>query len=224
MAQEKVACNDSAQRLRENRASLRREDGDWIFLFADFAQVGTKPAEDFAALAHMRISGHKQAEAQRLEKERERIEAEARAKAEREAQAKAQAELEAERERIRQEEAAKLARDAAAREAAEATASVKAQAEEAAREQLAREAQAKADAPLPAQAQAVEQDAGATVTLGQLNARLTPISITAAGLAELGFEPCATAKAAKLYREADFARICRAIANHALAAMTPAEA
>lgn len=76
----KADANASAQRLRENRASLRREDGDWVFLFADFAQVGTKHAEDFAALAHMRISQHQQAEAARLEAERERIRAEEAAK------------------------------------------------------------------------------------------------------------------------------------------------
>lgn len=66
----KADASASAQRLRENRASLRRDDGDWIFLFADFAAVGTKAAEDFQALANLRINKHKQAEAQRLEAER----------------------------------------------------------------------------------------------------------------------------------------------------------
>lgn len=65
---------------------------------------------------------------------------------------------------------------------------------------------------------------GATVTLGQINSRLVPISLSAAGLAELGFEPVATVKAAKLYRECDYPAICRAIAKHALAAVELPEA
>lgn len=91
----KADANASAQRLRENRASLRREDGDWVFLFADFSQVGTKPAEDFAALAHMRISQHQQAEAARLEAERERIRAEEAAKLQAQAAIEAAAKTEA---------------------------------------------------------------------------------------------------------------------------------
>lgn len=61
-----------------------------------------------------------------------------------------------------------------------------------------------------------------TLTLGQITARLAPISLTAAGLSELGFEPCATLKAAKLYRESDFPAICRAIATRVIEAAQPA--
>ncbi len=49
-----------------------------------------------------------------------------------------------------------------------------------------------------------------TLTLGQLNALLAPIAISAAGLAELGFEPCATVKAAKHYPAASVPAICQA--------------
>ena len=205
----KADASTSAQRLRENRASLRREDGDWIALFADFTQVGTKPAEDFAALAHVRISQHQQAEAVRLEKERQRIEAEARAKAEREAQAKAQAELEAERQRIRAEEQAKAQMEAARLE--------QQRQREAEAHQVINHVSDLMHAPAPAKTanQApLETADGETLTLGQINALLAPISINAAGLAELGFEPVATAKAAKLYNESDFPAICRAIAQH----------
>lgn len=56
----------------------------------------------------------------------------------------------------------------------------------------------------------------ATIKLGEINARLAPISITADGLASLGFEPVAIEKTAKLYRESDFRQICLAISNHML--------
>ena len=44
------------------------------------------------------------------------------------------------------------------------------------------------------------------------------------GLAELGFEPVARDKAARLYRASDFAAMCRAIASVAMAAAQPQEA
>ena len=205
----KADASASAQRLRENRASLRRDDGDWIFLFADFAAVGTKAAEDFQALADLRINKHKQAEAQRLEQERERIRREEQERADREAREKLAAEERAAQAEIAQASqqgqiAAPLATDLSglvAERHAEGVAAIDAS-------QVIGAAKASAEA----------TDTGAQLTLGQINARLAPISLSAAGLAELGFEPCATAKAAKLYRESDFAAICRAIAAHAMAA------
>ena len=56
-----------------------------------------------------------------------------------------------------------------------------------------------------------QPDAGKTLTLGQLNTLLSPIAISAAGLAELGFEPCATVKAAKHYLAASVPAICQAL-------------
>lgn len=76
----KHEANQQACRLEANRQHLVQDDGDWIALFADFASVGTKAAEDFQALASLRIGNYKQAEAQRLDKERERIRAEEAAK------------------------------------------------------------------------------------------------------------------------------------------------
>ena len=67
-------------------------------------------------------------------------------------------------------------------------------------------------------------DPGKTLTLGLINERLHPIRIDAAGLAELGFEPVARDKSAKLYRASDFAAMCRAIARVAMAATQPQEA
>lgn len=63
-----------------------------------------------------------------------------------------------------------------------------------------------------------ELEPSARLTLGQINERLSPVSITVAGLSELGFEPVQQIKASRLYRERDFPAICRAIAQHVIAA------
>lgn len=63
----------------------------------------------------------------------------------------------------------------------------------------------------PAAAQTPDADEPATLRLGQINERLAPISLSAQGLADLGITHSATDKAAKLYRESDFQRICRAL-------------
>ena len=54
----------TADRLAFNRALLKREDRDWYSLFPDFAEVGSKDAEDFDALAELRIRKHLDAEAE----------------------------------------------------------------------------------------------------------------------------------------------------------------
>ena len=92
----KHEANQLADRMEANRKHLVQEDGDWIALFADFATVGTKAADDFQALAALRIGNHKQQEAARLEAQREQIRKEEAARLEREA-------AEAERQRIQQQ-------------------------------------------------------------------------------------------------------------------------
>ena len=61
-------------------------------------------------------------------------------------------------------------------------------------------------------------DDGKRLKLGDINARLAPIALTADGLAGLGFKHVAVDKAAKLYREADFPLICDALVAHVNAA------
>lgn len=68
-----------------------------------------------------------------------------------------------------------------------------------------------------AQAQ-VAADTGEMLKLGDINARLSPISISVAGLAQLGFEPARKEGASNLYRACDFTRICAALTRH-IAAM-----
>lgn len=69
-----------------------------------------------------------------------------------------------------------------------------------------------ASAPAPA-------DETPTLTLGVINERLHPISVSAAGLAEFGIEPLATKKAAKLYSQSQFEQLCRAIVRCATDAL-----
>src|SRR5690625_2094013 len=59
-----------------------------------------------------------------------------------------------------------------------------------------------------------QTDEPATLRLGQINERLSPITLTAQRLADLGIEPAATERASKLYRESDFVRICDALIEH----------
>jgi hypothetical protein len=59
-------------------------------------------------------------------------------------------------------------------------------------------------------------DNGKVLKLGEINARLAPIQISADGLATLGFTPATTDKSAKLYRVSDYPRICEAIAQHVM--------
>lgn len=216
----KADANALAGRLEANRKHLRQDDGDWIALFADFAAVGGKAPEDFQALAALRIGQHRQAEAKRLEAERERIRQEEEARAQRAAAAEAarvaaeQArQLEADRARIRQEEQQRAdaeAREKLAQANAQAQAGI-AEGREAGAlsapllddlsataahvhdsgvaaldtQQAISTAQASSAAAAPA-----AEEAGATITLGQLNAQLEQeglaVKVSAATLELLG--------------------------------------
>lgn len=216
----KADANALAGRLEANRQHLRQDDGDWIALFADFAAVGGKAPEDFQALAALRIGQHRQAEAKRLEAERERIRQEEEARAQRAAAAESARvaaeqtrQLEAERARIRQEEQQRA--DAEAREKlAQANAQAQADIAEGREagalsapllddlsaaashvhdsgvaaldtQQAISTAQASSAAAAPA-----AEEAGATITLGQLNAQLEQeglaVKVSAATLELLG--------------------------------------
>ena len=201
LARCKVATSEIADRIEYNIKTLQGEGFDWRFLFPDLASVCAKAKDDFTALLMSRVSQHKEKEAQRLEAEREKIRAEEQAKAQREAN-----------ERVA-EEIRKL--DAERKAAAEqATAASQTQFEQPAcvEEKPKSETQ-------PALSIASEQQATATaclprIKLGEINARLGVVSVTADQLEMLGFKPVATDKAAKLYEERDFPTICRKIQEH----------
>lgn len=194
LANAKVDTNAIADRIEANRKSV--ED---MTLFPDFAQVCTKPAEDFAALLAMRANARREAEAKRLEDEREKIRAEEQAKAQREANEAAKREAEA---KAQQELAsAKESSDGADLSPEAQSLNEK---EGAARFHGSHRTPPKEPA----------ADNGKTITLGQINALLAPVSVTRAGIASLGIEPAGQERSAVLYRESDVSRICTALIEH----------
>lgn len=208
LANAKIEANAIADRIDANRKTV--ED---MSLMPDFAQVCTKAPDDFAALYGMRKQQRADAEAKRLEAEREKIRREEEAKARAEAERIAQAE----RDRIRAEEQAK-AREAAEAERARLHADAEAREQAMQADAARREAELKALAdakPEPAPQFAQPQaDAGAKITLGQINQRLSPIALSVAGLAQLGIQPAGKERAAVLYLESDVARICSVLIRH----------
>lgn len=95
-----------------------------------------------------------------------------------------------------------------ARRAREAEAAAKAA-------EVVKQAAAPAPAPAPVVASApAATDTGERINLGQINERIAPLSITAAGLATLGFEHVATERASKLYRASDFGPMVAAMRQH----------
>ncbi|WP_426269198.1 YqaJ viral recombinase family protein [Dyella kyungheensis] len=113
--------------------------------------------------------------------------------------------LEAEREKIRQQEREKLAAEAERTKSAPEPESVKqdpTQQRMATSVSYGRAAPASAPAPV---------DNGARLKLGDINALLSPLSVTVEGLTTLGFSPVGTDRAAKLYAATDFPAMCAAM-------------
>jgi hypothetical protein len=201
LARAKIAANELADRIDANIKTLTATGAD--HLFGDRAALVLKQADDLAAIIAQRLA----AEAARQDRERERIRAEEAARVEREHAAKVGA---------ARVEAQRIATEQAAREQAEAQ---------------------KAVAPVIAPAFVIGQglhgsvvevwaapkqpqpaaDTGKRINLTEINARLSPVSITVAGLSELGFEPVEQVKASRLYRASDLPAICQAISAHVLA-------
>lgn len=115
-----------------------------------------------------------------------------------------QAKLDAERERIERE--AKAAAEAA--EAAELAAEAQRQQET----QVSGQVPSATEAPEPAPA--VSGQVGGVIKLGDINARLGPLSITADGLAQLGIKSVGKERSAVLYAESDWPRILGVLINH----------
>ena len=63
------------------------------------------------------------------------------------------------------------------------------------------------------------EDDGVRIKLGDLNALIAPMSITADGLATLGYPPVSTGGSAKLYRECDVPAIAQTMVRHLNACM-----
>lgn len=234
LARFKIEANAVADRIQVNLSTLRELASGHTFLFADTASIVLKAPDDLAALVKMRIADHEQAEAAKAEALRAKIAEEERVKAEAAA---------AEKVRQEQAEAARVAEEAAAAERTRVAAETKRQLEEQAaaiaaararEEAAAREAQQASATPAPAPEAPQATQVAAEVTpidaarpaaismpptlrLGQINERLAPISLTADGLAALGFAAAGRERAAVLYHEADFPHMCAALIRHVTA-------
>lgn len=224
LARAKIAAGEIANRIHANAKTLK----DSGLVVHDAAALVLKQPDDLAAVIAQRVA----AENAKEEAQRERIRAEEAARLEREAKAEADR-LERQRAHAAQVEAQRIARE---------------QAEAASAERIRDEPIASARAPLTAEEADTSRgmtgtnpltpqqcanrilsavlpevkpaDDGARLTLGQINERIAPVSITVAGLSLLGYEPVEQVKASRLYRARDFPAICRAISEHALAAAT----
>lgn len=188
-ANAKVDASQSAERIRANIRVMEMEVGTHAALFPDRVQLcSTKSAEDLRNLMAARISQHQQAEQDRLDAEREKIRKEEEERAQKAAAA---------------EQAAQAAQTAAAQQQTEPVAA--APAATAAAVRTAPTAATSARAPNAAPREVVK------IKLGDINARIAPLSISADGLALLGFKPINATGAAKLYDQAQFPDMCRAM-------------
>ena len=186
----KIDASQKAERIRACAAIIEQHP-DHASLFADrVALCASKEPDDLRNLVAARIAEHERREAARREQERERIRQEETDRIERERQAGEAGKNASERtvEPVQQSPAAGGGRG-------DYTGELRAAGEP-----------GRAIAKPPA-------SSNATIKLGDINARIAPLSISADGIAQLGFRPVSTTGAAKLYPAADFDGICRAMAR-----------
>jgi len=234
LAQGKMAADTSARNIRAALAALDESSKGFEHLFADRLSFISKTPEDVRMLARARVTEHEAAEKRRAEAAaeaaREAIRREEQAKAEKEAREKLAVE-QAEAKRLADEQAA---RDAESARQAAAPASTPAPAPTVigvipagtlVTHAVLNAAAAPAANVVPLSRPAAPQaDTGARVKLGDINAAIAPLSITADGLAALGFPHIATEKAAKLYSLAALPAIYAAMVRHIEAVQAKAAA
>ena len=197
VAAKKVESTAIAYRIEFNLKTLREEATDYNALFPDTAQLVLKAPDDLMAAIKSRIAEHKEAEQKRLDAEREKIRAEE--------EAKAAAKVKAE-----QEEDARLA-TANNQTQFEAPIAVQGAAERPVAEVAPTLGQVlHAAAPTEVANIIAPINTDANLKLGEINARIAPLSITAEGMRQLGFEPHQSG-AAKVFRECDYTAIIEAM-------------
>ncbi len=196
----KTAQAETLQAMRELHAATKARE-------EETARVEAQRIENERIAEEQRIASEKLA-AERAELERQQ-QAQAEALAAQQAEInRREAELKAEQERVAEEVApqAEVAKEAERVEQERAT-----QVKEVAANEGATPVSHSAPVIVPP---AVKQDDGVLIKLGDINARIAPLSITADGLATLGFAHVATDKSAKLYRQSDLVTICKAMVSH----------
>ena len=195
-ANAKIAASQQADKVRANTAILS-EHAAHSTLFADRVVLcATKSAEDLRNLVAARIGAHQQAEQKRLDDERAQIRKEEQERAE----------------QLQREKDAQAARDAAAAIAVATPAAapapvaepVTATSEPTPIRQVAAVA---ASAPVADDAAPCAPE-GKKIKLGEINALIGPLTISAEGLRQLGFEPVSTERGAKLYAADQVPAMC----------------
>ncbi|TAA11256.1 hypothetical protein EA658_16465 [Pseudoxanthomonas winnipegensis] len=185
VANAKIAASQQADRVRANMAILAEHPAH-ASLFADHvALCAHKAPDDLRNLVAARIADHQQREQARIEQERERIRQQELARIEREQQ----------QERARQQQT-------------EIVEAAKADQPEVAPAAVA------SPAPQAPQAPAAAVRSGAEIRLGEINALIAPLTVSAEALASLGFLPVRTERAAKLYDADKLESMLRALARH----------
>lgn len=234
LARFKIDANAIADKIQLNLGVLREHAVNHAFLFADAGQIILKAADDFAALVKLRIADHEKAEADKQEALREQIQKEEQAKAE----AAAQAQVAAAAKKQMEDQQAAIAAARRLDDDHELGLTMNAQLDAVRTAPPAivelRAAQANPEGvELSPAAQAVNEEEGArrfhyshrvpapatpttppSLRLGQINERISPLSISVEGLRTLGFEPAARDGVARLYHEHDFPNICAALIRY----------
>lgn len=195
-------------------AGLCHDERDLVDMQPDHLQL----------LLDNRLAKHRAAEYARQEAERERIRAEERAKAERAAREQVEAERRAEAARQQAEDERQKAENERKRIEFDRVWNdqhanlAEAEAEAAARQWVERVIEMPVavapEKPHIDWLDATPTKPGQMLKLGEINARLAPISITVDGLAQLGFTPAATDKTSRLYCAADLPLILSALVRH----------
>lgn len=205
LANAKIESHKVADQIDANLRALEELAPEHKHLFADLATLVLKPSDDFRAQVRDRVAAHK--EKVRLEAEAAAEKERARVRAEEEARAAA---------KVRQEQEV-TAREQMAREVAEAL-------ERRQREAAAAPTPAPSAAPVaaPVAANVVPMPTKApaapatppSLKLGEIQRRIAPLSIDAAGLATLGYEPAAVERGAKLFHEHTYPHMLAAMVRH----------
>lgn len=188
LARAKIEANAIAEAIEVNLASLRELADNHRFLFGDRQQLVLKANDDLIAVIKSRIAEHETEQAKKLE---------------------------AHREQIRQEELAKIEREA--KQVAQPVQAAPASTAEPLHVQAVELATDLVQVGKAIDQQASAADDGQRIKLGDICSRLG-FALTADFLRSLGFEPVGRERAAMLYRAADFPRICAALVAHIQAA------
>lgn len=188
----KIAASQLAERIRVN-VGILNEHALHATLFADRVQLcATKAPDDLRNLVAARIGAHQQAEQQRLDDERARIRKEEEDRAA----------------RLQREKDAQAARDETATAAPVVAEPVAAPASSPAAPAPQQTHVRAVAAPEPAEDRAPWAPEGQRIKLGEINALIGPLTISAEGLRQLGFEPVSTERGAKLYAADQVPAMC----------------